>query len=77
MIITPQVINLLGFMVNVNERNANLSISSIQQVDSFVSDKKNQGVGDQFGDLESILAPINFVNEADINDSNGIKTSAF
>ncbi|WP_165894942.1 hypothetical protein [Tepidibacillus fermentans] len=38
--VTPQIINLLVFKVNVNERNDNLSIGSIQQIDSFVSTKK-------------------------------------
>jgi len=75
MLFAPQVINLLGFKVNVNERNANLSIGSIQQVDSFVSTKKNNALGDQFGDLLTILFPINFLNDSDLNDSNSAKNS--
>ncbi|WP_339062879.1 hypothetical protein [Tepidibacillus marianensis] len=75
MMVTPQVINLLGFKMNVNERNANLSLSSIQQIDSFVSTKKNNALGDQFGNLLTILLPINFLNDSDLNDSNSAKNS--
>ena len=76
MMVTPQVINLLGFKVNVNERNANLSINNIQQFSSFVTDKKNDGLGSQFGVVQSVLFPRSMVNDMDVNDDNSIKNSA-
>ncbi|GGE32334.1 hypothetical protein GCM10011391_08750 [Pullulanibacillus camelliae] len=71
----PMAVNILGFKVNVMERSATLSFGPIQQNDVFNSTKRNQGYGEENGDLTAVYLPINFVNDMDISDSNSQKTS--
>ncbi|MEI2447950.1 hypothetical protein V8V65_19520, partial [Priestia megaterium] len=45
MIFSPMVINLQAFKVNVLDNSSVLSIGPNQQLDVFVSYKRNQGLG--------------------------------
>lgn len=71
----PMVVNLLGFKVNAIDNASTVSFGPVQQVDFFVSYKRNQGFGEQNGDQSPSLIPINGVNDPDVTDSNSIKES--
>jgi hypothetical protein len=71
----PMVVNLLGFKVNNMDRMATLSFAPLQQIDIFESNKRNQGFGEQNGDLTAINVPINYVVDTDLLDSGSQKTS--
>ena len=66
----PMVVNVLGFKINVMERSATLSFGPIQQMDVNNSTKRNQGFGEENGDLTSVNIPICNVMDADLLDSN-------
>jgi len=71
----PMSVNLLGFKVNVIDRNATVSFGPVQQVDIFLSTKRNQGFGEQNGDLSPTYIPIDNVVDNDLLDSNATKAS--
>lgn len=75
-IFAPMVVNMLGMKVNVMDRASTISYGPVQQVDWFLSTKRNQGYGEENGDLSPVFAPIDIVNDPDISDSNSIKNSA-
>jgi hypothetical protein len=69
------VVNLLGFKVNLFERNSILSFGPVQEIDIYLSTKRNQGFGEQNGDLTTTIAPLNIANDQDVSDSNSAKGS--
>ncbi|GGH73984.1 hypothetical protein JOD43_000182 [Pullulanibacillus pueri] len=71
----PMVVNLLGFKINVMERTATLSFGPIQQMDINNSTKRNQGFGEENGDLTSVNIPIGSVMDQDLADANFQKWS--
>ncbi|TGB01986.1 hypothetical protein [Halobacillus salinus] len=75
MMFAPSIVNILGFKVNVIERSSFISFAAVQQADIFLSTKRNQGFGDQNGDISPVNVPINFVADPDVLDSNSIKNS--
>ena len=75
MIFSPVVINLLGFKVNILERNSMINFAPTQQADVFLSTKRNQGFGEENGDVTAVYIPISYVVDADVSDSNSIKNS--
>ncbi|MFQ3544198.1 hypothetical protein Q7A53_08925 [Halobacillus rhizosphaerae] len=75
MLFAPSVVNLLGFKVNVLDRSSLISFAGVQQTDFFLSTKRNQGFGEQNGDLSPVNVPINFVADPDVLDSNSTKGS--
>ncbi|WKB34670.1 hypothetical protein QS257_11870 [Terrilactibacillus sp. S3-3] len=72
----PMQVNLLGFKVNTMDRSATLSFGPIQQLDIFQANKRNQGFGEENGDLVGIYLPISYVFDPDGLDSNAAKGSA-
>ncbi|WP_205620139.1 hypothetical protein [Cohnella thermotolerans] len=52
-----------------------LSLGTSQHPDTFVSYKRNQGVGEQNGDISPMFVPISLVLDCDLVDSPGIKGS--
>jgi hypothetical protein len=72
----PVVVNLITFKVNVLDRGSSLSFGPSQRIDEFLSNKQNQGFGEENGDFCFSNTPINLVNDSDVTDSNSIKTSA-
>lgn len=73
--IAPMAINFLGFKVNAVDNSSFINLGPNQLVDYFVSYKRNQGVGDQNGDLSPINIPISWVVDPDVNDTNSAKNS--
>ena len=71
----PVVVNLLAMKVNVLDRGGTISFGPTQQIDYFLSNKQNQGFGEENGDVSLNNCPISIVNDSDVNDSNSGKTS--
>ncbi|MFJ7726247.1 hypothetical protein ACIQXV_08785 [Neobacillus sp. NPDC097160] len=68
-------INFLGFKVNAIDNSSFVNLGTNQFVDQFVSYKRNQGVGEQNGDLSPVNIPISWVVDPDVTDSNSAKNS--
>lgn len=75
MIFAPSVTNVFAIKVNVMDRSSQISFGSIQQADIFLSTKRNQGFGEQNGDLAPVNFPVNIVNDPDLSESNSVKNS--
>lgn len=75
MIIAPMAINLLGVKANTLDHSSNINIGPNQFIDQFTSYKRNQGVGEQNGDISPINIPISWVVDPDLSDSNTAKNS--
>ncbi|HAM79471.1 MAG TPA: hypothetical protein DCO80_01520 [Ornithinibacillus sp.] len=71
----PMVVNILGFKVNVMDRAATLSFGPVQQAGCFLSTKRNQGFGEENGDLTTFNIPMTSVYDPDLIDSNSQKNS--
>lgn len=73
--IAPMAINFLGFKVNTLDHSSLVNLGPNQFIDQFVSYKRNQGVGEQNGDISPIYIPISWIVDPDLNDSNTAKNS--
>jgi hypothetical protein len=71
----PMIVNLLGIKLNVLDHASMMNLGPNQLVDQFVSYKRNQGFGEQNGDIVPILIPISCVLDSDISDNPAIKNS--
>lgn len=71
----PMLVNILGFKVNNMDRFSTMAFGPLQQIDIFESNKRNQGFGEQNGDLTAITVPLNYVIDTDLIDSAAQKTS--
>ncbi len=71
----PMVINVLGVKVNSLDHMSNFTMGANQQTDLFLSNKRNQGFGEDNGDLNQINFPFNTTGDQDLIDSNSQKTS--
>jgi hypothetical protein len=71
----PMVVNFLGFKINVMDHSATAVVGPSQQLDIFVSVKRNHGFGESNGDLSPIYIPITGVADPDVSDSNSVKGS--
>lgn len=69
----PTIANVLGFKVNIMDRMSTISFGPVQQIDVFLSTKRNQGFGEQNGDLSPSCLPVSSTFDPDINDSNSAK----
>jgi hypothetical protein len=65
----PMSVNLLGIKLNVIDHASLMNMGPNQFIDQFVSYKRNQGFGEQNGDLSPVLVPISYVNDPDFSDS--------
>lgn len=72
---TPLAINLLAFKVNSNDNQSVINAGAFLSIDQFVSYKRNQGFGEQNGDLSPVNIPINSIADPDIADSPSAKNS--
>lgn len=70
----PTVINMLGFKVNTVD-NSTSAVGPIQQVDVFLSYKRNYGIGESNGDASPQLLPSTAINDPDASDSPTFKAS--
>ncbi|MEH7120939.1 hypothetical protein V7128_26555 [Neobacillus vireti] len=73
--IAPMAINFLGFKVNTVDNTSFINFGPNQFIDQFTSYKRNQGVGEQNGDLSPVNIPISYVMDPDLTDSNTSKNS--
>lgn len=73
---TPTAVNLLGFKVNSNDNSSVINVGPLQYIDQFVSYKRNQGYGEQNGDLSPSNIPLTVVADTDLLDSPSVKNSA-
>jgi hypothetical protein len=73
--IAPMAFNFLGFKVNSLDNGAFLNLGPNQFIDQFVSYKRNQGVGEQNGDISPVNIPISWIGDTDVTDSNTAKNS--
>ena len=75
MIIAPMAINFLGFKANTLDNGSFINFGPQLAIDQFLSYKRNQGVGEQNGDISPVNIPISWVIDPDISDSNTAKNS--
>ncbi|RFU60590.1 hypothetical protein [Peribacillus glennii] len=75
MIFAPMVVNILAYKINAVDNGAAVNMGPIQQLDFFVSYKRNQGVGEQNGDFSPYFLPFCLLVDADLSDSPAIKNS--
>jgi hypothetical protein len=71
----PVALNLLGFKINSLDHGAVLNLGPSQHLDLFVSYKRNQGIGEQNGDLSPTLMTKSVVSDMDVIDSSSVKSS--
>jgi hypothetical protein len=74
-LISPVVINVLGYKINSIDNGAVANMGSLQSIDKFVAYKRNQAFGEQNGDLSPVNLPSNAIIDPDVSDSNAIKNS--
>jgi hypothetical protein len=75
LIIAPMAINFIGFKVNTIDNTSIINFGPNQFIDQFLSYKRNQGVGEQNGDISPVNIPISYVIDPDISDSATAKNS--
>lgn len=73
--IAPMAINFIGFKINAVDNTSVINFGPNQFIDQFLSYKRNQGVGEQNGDISPVNIPINYVIDPDISDSPTVKNS--
>lgn len=74
--ISPTAVNLLGFKVNTIDNASVVNAGAIQYIDQFVTYKRNQGFGEQNGDLSPVNVPLSLFSDPDLIDSASAKASA-
>ncbi|WP_035322278.1 hypothetical protein [Peribacillus kribbensis] len=70
------VINLVSLEVDVIDRGASLTLGPNQYVDVLMSNKQNQGFGEQNGTNGTADHTVIILSDEDTNDSSAVKTSA-
>ncbi|MCP8969290.1 hypothetical protein NK662_12145 [Ectobacillus sp. SYSU M60031] len=71
----PMIVNFLGMKINVVDHDSSAVVGPYLQVDSFVSEKRNYGFGEENGDFVLINIPISTVTDPDVLDSPSSKAS--
>lgn len=74
-LVSPVVINVLGYKINSVDNGAIANMGSLQSIDKLISYKRNQGFGELIGDLSPVNLPANVIIDPDVSDSNAIKNS--
>ncbi|MFL6557839.1 MAG: hypothetical protein ACJ8MO_17195 [Bacillus sp. (in: firmicutes)] len=75
MTFAPATLNILGIKINAIDHGAVVNLGPSQHLDLFVSYKRNQGIGEQNGDLSPTLLSTSWVFDNDIVDSPSVKSS--
>jgi hypothetical protein len=75
LIFAPMNVNLGDMKVNVFDHGSILNMGPNQITDVFISYKRNQGYGEQNGDIAPMLIPISFLLDNDVSDSATVKNS--
>jgi hypothetical protein len=71
----PIVVNILAYKVNTLDHMSNLVNGPFQGIDLFLSNKRNQGFGEDNGDLNQINLPLVSTIDNDLLDGTSQKTS--
>lgn len=74
MTFAPATLNILGIKINAIDNGAVVNLGPSQHLDLFVSYKRNQGIGEQNGDLCPILLSTSWVLDNDLVDSSSVKS---
>lgn len=74
-LISPVVINVLGYKINSIDNGAVANMGSFLCIDKFVAYKRNQAFGELNGDLSPVNFPSNAIIDPDVSDSNAVKNS--
>ncbi|WP_276354417.1 hypothetical protein [Cohnella caldifontis] len=69
MSLTPVMVNILGLKINAIDNGATVQMGTAQQIDFFVSYKRNQGIGEQNGDLSPMSFTLSWVRDQELIDS--------
>ncbi|WP_394233621.1 hypothetical protein [Niallia oryzisoli] len=72
---SPTIVNILGIKINALDNGAISNTGSLQVIDQLVTYKRNQGFGEQNGDLSPSNAITPAVVDPDVSDSNSMKNS--
>ncbi|MFB6366773.1 hypothetical protein ACFCP7_22440 [Paenibacillus elgii] len=75
MIFAPMTVNLLEIKINSLDHASVVNIGPNQHVDLYVSYKRNQGIGEQNGDLSPITATLSWIMDPDLIDAGAMKNS--
>lgn len=75
LVFAPTVVNLLNFKINAIDHSSVVNMGTSQHIDLFVSYKRNQGIGEQNGDISTIVKPVSWVSDTDISDNATVKNS--
>jgi len=75
LIFAPMNVNLGDMKVNVFDHGSILNMGPNQITDVFISYKRNQGYGEQNGDIAPMLIPISFLLDNDVIDAATVKNS--
>ncbi|WP_396897390.1 hypothetical protein [Neobacillus bataviensis] len=68
-------VNLGDLKINVLDHGSILNMGPNQMTDVFISYKRNQGYGEQNGDIAPMIIPISFLLDNDVSDSPTVKNS--
>ena len=71
----PVTINLLAFKINSIDHSAVVNMGPSMHIDTFVSYKRNQGIGEQNGDFSPMFLTNSLVTDSDFIDSCSVKNS--
>jgi hypothetical protein len=74
-IFAPMEVCVLGFKINAIDHSSVVNMGPSQHIDLFVSYKRNQGIGEQNGDISPIILPISWVADSDLSDNPTVKNS--
>lgn len=74
-VFSPVQVNLLGIKINTLDNASVMNIGPTLYIDQYISYKRNQGYGEQNGDLARYFIPISYVFDGDFNDSSSAKNS--
>jgi hypothetical protein len=71
----PVALNMLGLKINSVDNGAVVNLGPSMHLDLFVSYKRNQGIGEQNGDLSPTIMTQSAVSDMDFIDSPSMKSS--
>lgn len=71
----PVTITIGGLKLNNMDNASSITMGPSQHLDILVSYKRNQGVGEQFGDVSPMLFLVSGVFDNDLIDSPSFKAS--
>jgi hypothetical protein len=75
MTFAPATLNILCIKINAVDHGSVVNLGPSQHLDLYVSYKRNQGIGEQNGDLCPILLTTSWVFDNDLVDSSSVKSS--